>query len=291
MRRHLALTSAAILALSLAACGSGGSADGLPEVSGDFSEQPTLTFPDSDPPAELQVEVVSEGDGDEVAEGDYLVANYIGQVWDAESPFNDSFAAGQAAGFSLDMVIEGWKQSLPGTHVGDRVLISIPSELGYPDGNESAGIAAGDTLVFVVDVLGAFGADKFSAQADARDTGELAGLPVSVSGDLGAPASVTITAGAAAPTEVSTTMIAEGSGDAVGETGTVVVSFSATGWDGTAGGSTWDLGAPEAIGVGAGTVFDGLIGLPSGSRVVSLIPESEGTPAIAAVIDIVGYVP
>jgi len=289
MRRAVALT-VLILALPLAACATGTDST-LPEVSGAFGQEATLRFGDGEPPADLDVTVLQSGDGAEVTEGDFVVAHYIGQVWGADEPFNDSFAAGTAAGFSLEMVIQGWREGLPGTHVGDRVLLVIPPELGYPDGNEDAGIAAGDSLVFVVDLLGAFSEEQFSAQADARETGELASLPVTVNGGLGGPATVAIKADAAAPTEVSTTTIAEGTGDPVGEEGTVVVSFAATGWDGTSGGSTWDLGAPEAITIGSGTVFDDLIGRPAGSRVISLLPASGGTPAIAAVIDIVGWVP
>jgi len=278
------------LAVALAACGAG-TTDSLPGVAGVWGRDATLTFGDQEAPTDLTVDVLEPGDGTEISAGDYVVAHYIGQVWGADEPFNDSFTGGQPAGFSLDMVIQGWREGLPGTHVGDRVLLSVPSELGYPDGNEDAGIAGGDTLVFVIDLLGAFGADTVSAQPDARETGEAAGLPVTVGGELGGPATVQVKAGSAPPTEVSTTTIAEGDGEPVGGAGTVVVSFAATGWDGTPGGSTWDLGAPEAIRLGAGTVFDDLVGRPVGSRVVTLIPASGGTPAIAAVVDIVGWVP
>ena len=40
--------------------------------------------------------------------------------------------------------------------IGSRVLITIPPALGYgKDGNTQGGIKGTDTLVFVVDVLGA----------------------------------------------------------------------------------------------------------------------------------------
>ena len=42
-----------------------------------------------------------------------------------------------------------------GQRVGSRVLLSIPSELGYGDrGVPQAGIKGGDTLVFVTEILG-----------------------------------------------------------------------------------------------------------------------------------------
>ena len=41
---------------------------------------------------------------------------------------------------------------------GSRVLVSIPSHLGYGDrGVPQAGIKGGDTLVFVVDIVGTSG--------------------------------------------------------------------------------------------------------------------------------------
>lgn len=286
--RRLALPAVAALAFTLSACG--GTAEAGPEVSGAFGEQPTLTFPESEPPAELTVDVLSEGDGEEVVAGDFLVADYIGQVWGAETAFNDSFAVGQVAGFPLDQVIGGWQEGLPGTHVGDRVLMTIPSDLGYPEGNPEAGIAEGDTLVFVIDVLAAFGPDELAGQADARDTGALPDLPVTVNGALGSQAAIAVDAGSAEPTELTVTTIAEGTGEEVGETGSVIVSFAATGWDGTDGGSTWDYGAPETIPLGFGSLFDGLIGVPVGSRAIALVPASGETPAIAAVIDVVGHV-
>jgi peptidylprolyl isomerase len=47
---------------------------------------------------------------------------------------------------------------LEGVHVGSRVLLVVPPADGYGSkGVSSAGITGTDTLVFAVDVLGAFG--------------------------------------------------------------------------------------------------------------------------------------
>ena len=52
-------------------------------------------------------------------------------------------------------VIRGWDDGLVGQRVGSRLLLSIPSELGYGDrGVPQAGIRGGDTLVFVTEILG-----------------------------------------------------------------------------------------------------------------------------------------
>ena len=67
-----------------------------------------------------------------------------------------SFDRGQPLSFQIGvgMVIRGWDEGLVGQRVGSRVLLSIPSELGYGSrGVPQAGIKGGDTLVFVTEIL------------------------------------------------------------------------------------------------------------------------------------------
>ncbi len=40
-----------------------------------------------------------------------------------------------------------------GQTTGSRLMLVVPPELGYPDGNADMGIEAGQTLVYVIDVL------------------------------------------------------------------------------------------------------------------------------------------
>ncbi|HZK05878.1 MAG TPA: FKBP-type peptidyl-prolyl cis-trans isomerase [Actinomycetaceae bacterium] len=217
MRRPLVVPLVLAGALALGSCsGNGPEGGGLPEVSSGFGEQPVLTFPESEAPEGLQVETLAEGDGAEVGEGEYIVADYIGQVWGAEAPFNDTWDIGYPIGFPLDGVIQGWSEGIPGSHVGDRLLLSIPSEMGYPQGNPQAGIEAGDTLVFVIDVLSVHPEGEWTSQADARDTGELANLPVTVEGPPGSPPSISVVEGSPEPEELSGTVVAEGDGETVG---------------------------------------------------------------------------
>ena len=58
----------------------------------------------------------------------------------------------------MGVVIAGWDEGLVGRQIGSRVLLSIPSELGYGErGVPQAGIRGGDTLVFVIDIVGVEG--------------------------------------------------------------------------------------------------------------------------------------
>ncbi len=128
----------------------------LPEVSGSFGEKPTLAFPDTAPPAELEVLVLSRGDGELVEAGDDIEVHYLGQSWQG-GVFDNSYDRRSSISFPIGVgaVIAGWDEGLVGQQVGSRVLLSIPSHLGYGDrGVPQAGIKGGDTLVFVVDIVG-----------------------------------------------------------------------------------------------------------------------------------------
>ena len=128
----------------------------LPEASGSFGEKPTLTFPDAQAPAELEVLVLSRGDGALVEAGDDIEVHYLGQSWQG-GVFDNSYDRRSTISFGIGVgqVIAGWDEGLVGQQVGSRVLLSIPSHLGYGDrGVPQAGIKGGDTLVFVVDIVG-----------------------------------------------------------------------------------------------------------------------------------------
>ncbi|TRW43779.1 FKBP-type peptidyl-prolyl cis-trans isomerase [Georgenia yuyongxinii] len=128
----------------------------LPTASGGFGDKPELSFPASDAPEGLQVQVLEQGSGDTVEAGDTIVVNYLGQAWGGHV-FDNSYDRGATISFPIGMgvVIGGWDDGLVGQQIGSRVLLSIPPEHGYgPRGVPQAGIKGTDTLVFVVDVVG-----------------------------------------------------------------------------------------------------------------------------------------
>jgi len=128
----------------------------LPEATGTFGEKPTLTFPETVAPTELEVVVLEPGDGDLVAAGDDLVVNYLGQTWGG-AIFDNSYDRGTPISFPIGLgaVIAGWDEGLVGRQIGSRLLLSIPPRLGYGTrGMPAAGIKGTDTLVFVVDIVG-----------------------------------------------------------------------------------------------------------------------------------------
>ena len=279
-----------MLSACLAAPADQGGNGALPTVSGDFGERPVLAFPDTEPSSELEVEVLQAGDGVTTEAGDLLVVHYLGQVWDG-AIFDTSYDRGSPFAFALGSrrVIQGWDVGLAGRQVGSRVVLSIPPFLGYgSEGNPAAGIGGEDTLVFVVDILGAFEPTS-AGSADAEPAAEAAGVGPDVGGDLGSQATVSVPAGTPEPDATRRTVLARSDGEPVVE-GSVVVQYAATYWDNSQAESTWDLGAPTLEPIGLGTAFDQLIGVPVGSRVLIEVPGNEQVPAVALVVDIVAQV-
>lgn len=130
--------------------------DGFPAVGVELAEDgaPTITVPEGDAPAELQIADLKVGDGPEVADGDNVTVHYTGVVWATGEVFDSSWERGEPASFPTDGVVSGFRQALVGHTVGSQVVAVIPPAEGYGEqGSPQAGIGPTDTLVFVVDIL------------------------------------------------------------------------------------------------------------------------------------------
>jgi len=129
--------------------------DGLPVVTLADSGEPTVAIPATDPPADLVAQVLIEGEGGLLTEGQLAVVHYSGWLWDGTA-FDSSWSSGVPASLTLseDQLILGWVQGLVGVPIGSQVLLVIPPSLGYGDTDQGS-IPAGSTLVFVVDILAA----------------------------------------------------------------------------------------------------------------------------------------
>jgi FKBP-type peptidyl-prolyl cis-trans isomerase len=94
------------------------------------------------------------GNGAEVASGDTVTAHYTGAIAATGTVFQSSYDGGQPIAFSLNGVIAGWSQGVPGMKEGGKRRILIPSELAYgstpPAGS---GIPADADLVFDVEIV------------------------------------------------------------------------------------------------------------------------------------------
>lgn len=104
---------------------------------------------------ELVTTELRAGNGEPAALDDLITVEYCGVGLATGALFDSSWARGAPATFPLSQgsLIQGWIDGIPGMQVGERRVLVIPSELAYGD-NPPPGIAPGETLVFVVELLG-----------------------------------------------------------------------------------------------------------------------------------------
>ncbi|WP_250506056.1 FKBP-type peptidyl-prolyl cis-trans isomerase [Bowdeniella massiliensis] len=250
------------------------------EVKGDAGSAPELTF-NGDAPAELQRYTLdAKPDGAEVGPDDVVYAHYHGQVWNGEK-FDSSYDRGAPIAFSLNGVIPGWKHGLTGARVGERVELSIPSEYGYPNGTPDGGIKAGDTIVFVVEILDSVAPDT-PAPAAGEQVSDPAELGLTVEDADGQLKSVTVEKGTTEPTEPKLVKLTEGTGEGtVAENSQMIVRVVG----GTFNGEPTPGGA-QIITADAAALPD-TVGAAPGARFALLSPASGQGPAQAAVFDII----
>ena len=119
-------------------------------------EKPEIDFPDGPPPTELEVTDLIEGDGDEAVAGKTVSVHYVGVALSTGEEFDASYNRGSAFQFPLGggRVIAGWDQGVQGMKVGGRRRLVIPPHLGYGDRGAGGVIKPGETLIFVVDLVG-----------------------------------------------------------------------------------------------------------------------------------------
>lgn len=126
--------------------------DGMPEVKLAKNGEPSISIPKTDPPTELKVSVLKQGDGEAVADGDTTLLQYYGVNWADGKSFDSSWKNGEPISIPGNTYVPGFVQALAGQKVGSQVLVVIPPALGYGD-KEQGSIPANSTLVFVIDIL------------------------------------------------------------------------------------------------------------------------------------------
>ncbi|BBA96157.1 putative peptidyl-prolyl cis-trans isomerase [Actinacidiphila reveromycinica] len=119
-------------------------------------DKPEIDFPGGEPPADLQVKDIWEGDGPVAKSGDTVSVHYVGVAFSTGEEFDASWNRGTPLQFQLGVgqVIAGWDQGVQGMKVGGRRQLTIPAHLAYGDRGAGAAIAPGETLIFVCDLVG-----------------------------------------------------------------------------------------------------------------------------------------
>ncbi len=235
------------------------------DPSNSFEEVPTPTNPDkpeveipAEPPTELVITVLEEGEGPEAAAGDTVIVDYVGVRSSDGVEFDNSYDRFEPFPVVLGSgsVIPGWESGLVGAQAGARIQLDIPSDLAYGAEARSDIIGENEDLTFVIDVR-----SVIAASDPANEPAE-AGVPV--------------TEGA---TEVTTVDITEGTGATVEADQTAVIQLVLFRGDNlVAIDSTWD-GEPIQVPMSEGTfpgLLEGLEGMKVGGRRAIVIPPDKG---------------
>lgn len=115
----------------------------------------TVTAPFS--VTETQVHTLQPGSGPVVADTATVSVCYVGVNGRDGSVFDSSYQRGEPAEFPLTGVVPGFQKAIAGQNVGSTVAVAMDAADGYPNGQPSAGIQKGDSLVFAIKILAVTG--------------------------------------------------------------------------------------------------------------------------------------
>jgi peptidylprolyl isomerase len=130
---------------------------GLPTAKLASNGKPTIKVPKTAAPTQLVVQPLIKGTGPVVAAGQTITVHYTGVIWDTNKKFDSSWDRKETLQTEIGsgQVIAGWDEGLVGQTVGSQVLLVVPPDKGYGAQGSPPKIKGTDTLVFVVDLLGA----------------------------------------------------------------------------------------------------------------------------------------
>ncbi|CAL9397890.1 FKBP-type peptidyl-prolyl cis-trans isomerase [Streptomyces sp. NPDC057837] len=244
-----------------------------------FDEKPTVAKGSGEPSKDLAVKTLIAGGGKTVAENDFVVANYLGQIWNSAKVFDNSYdrKARLAIQLTQGQIIDGWRYALAGKKAGSRVEMAVPPTWGYgTQGNAQAGIKGTDTLVFVVDIQDAFNATSSAKGKEVPQ--QKADLPKVGTNTDGKAPSIEVPK-TAAPKKLVAEYVLEGDGEVVAAENSVLVQYKGVLWD---GGKEFDssYANKQLVSFSLQQVVkgwaQGLTGKKVGSRVLIVIPPELG---------------
>jgi peptidylprolyl isomerase len=107
-------------------------------------------------PTDLEVTDLTLGDGAEAQSGSTVSVHYVGIAHSTGEEFDASYNRGEPLQFRLGVgqVISGWDNGVLGMKVGGRRRLVIPPHQAYGDRGAGGVIGPGETLIFVVDLVG-----------------------------------------------------------------------------------------------------------------------------------------
>jgi peptidylprolyl isomerase len=243
-------------------------------VTGEYGDPPKVKVKSPWAIDRTRTEVLTPSDGDVVKEGQTVEVNYYGVDGRTGKTFDESFSRGAPIAFNLAQVVPGFSKGLVGQKQGSRVVIAMPGKDGYDasGGNPQAGIEVGDTLVFVVDLVGVQ-----LPGPRGTDVSPKAGLPT-VADRSGVP-EITVPK-TDPPATLQVQPLIKGNGKKVGENDQVTFDYRWVRWsDGKLLEESYGAEpAQAALSSLLPGMVKGLTGQTVGSRVLLVIPPAEGYP-------------
>lgn len=281
LRRVVALPAVAVLAVPLVAGCSGGS-DVKVSVKGAFGRLPEVSFPKGGPGGSLAVKTLKEGKGTAARKGDLVMADYVGYRWNKSGKklLASSYAEGRPGFFSTWQVVPGLVKALEGARPGSRVVARIPPKDGFgAAGDARHQVGSGDTLVYVLDVLGVY-SGKAGPHGVKQAPLDDPSLPRVSDAPAGQAPVVTVPK-VAAPKRLQVRTLVRGDGPVLRKGQLLATQYAGYFWrDGRVFNSSWSAGHPFGVVVGTGQVMKGwdqaLLGQRVGSRLLLVVPPSLG---------------
>ena len=125
-----------------------------PSPAGTSGKAPTVVVPTLPAPTVEQVSDLIPGTGATLKIGDTFTAQYVLATYSTHKVVQSSWTSSPfSTTLDTSHLIAGWVKGMAGMKVGGRREMIIPPSLGYGSSSPGTGIAANDTLVFVVDLL------------------------------------------------------------------------------------------------------------------------------------------
>jgi FKBP-type peptidyl-prolyl cis-trans isomerase len=100
----------------------------------------------------LEIWEVKVGEGDAIAKGGKVKCHYIGWLTNGKK-FDSSRDRNEPIEFSLERVIKGWQEGIPGMKPGGVRRLKIPADLAYGKNSPSDDIPADSVLIFEVEIV------------------------------------------------------------------------------------------------------------------------------------------
>ncbi|WP_456694761.1 FKBP-type peptidyl-prolyl cis-trans isomerase [Aeromicrobium sp. P5_D10] len=158
--RRILLASVAT-SLVLAGCGSndsdggdGGSSD-LSSIKVSSAKTPKVTVEKGFKVSKTETDVITEGGGDKLKDGDLVKVNYAALNGRTGKQFDSSYTRGVPVTWTLDakQIFPGIVKGLTDQKVGSRVVVGVSPKDGFGVDKKEFDIKAGDSLVFVFDIV------------------------------------------------------------------------------------------------------------------------------------------